>query len=287
MFDKSFAEMVALSRRENAKAEGDYVGEDGFLYCGECHTRKETSVMIKGKDGEDIEFRPYVPCKCRKEKIDALATEEAEKKQAELVTRLRANSCIPDLYAEATFDSFRTRGDNGNILHMIRRYVDKFDQMFEKAAGLLFHGTVGTGKTYAAACVGNELIAKGRSVYMTSTCTMLKLRDDDAEDYYLNRIVRPSILIVDDIGAERSTDFGRERVFGYIDARMNAKKPMVITTNLPFERMLKPETVEESRIYDRMLKRCFPVVFAGETWRRTEAKENFNEMKSILEGDDD
>lgn len=287
MYAKILANMVATSHQMNAKAEGDYIGPDGFLYCGKCHTKKETSVTIKGEDGNDVEFRPYTPCKCRKAEIEAENEKERKQKEAVTIERLRSTSGIPDLYVNANFSSFKERTDNKAILHMIRRYVEKFDQMAEKGNGLLFHGSVGTGKTYAAACIGNELIQRCKSVFMTSTYTMLKLRDPDEEEAYMNRIRRCALLIIDDIGAERSTEFGRERVFSYIDARLGEKKPMILTTNLAFDRMLKPETTEEARIFDRLLKRSFPVVFSGPSWRRTEAKSNFNEMKALLEGDDD
>lgn len=287
MYAKILANMVATSHQMNAKAEGDYIGPDGFLYCGKCHTKKETSVTIKGEDGNDVEFRPYTPCKCRKAEIEAENEKERKQKEAVTIERLRSTSGIPDLYVNANFSSFKERTDNKAILHMIRRYVEKFDQMAEKGNGLLFHGSVGTGKTYAAACIGNELIQRCKSVFMTSTYTMLKLRDPDEEEAYMNRIRRCALLIIDDIGAERSTEFGRERVFSYIDARLGEKKPMILTTNLAFDRMLKPETTEEARIFDRLLKRSFPVVFSGASWRRAEAKSNFNEMKALLEGDDD
>lgn len=287
MYAKILANMVATSHQMNAKAEGDYIGPDGFLYCGKCHTKKETSVTIKGEDGNDVEFRPYTPCKCRKAEIEAENEKERKQKEAVTIERLRSTSGIPDLYVNANFSSFKERTDNKAILHMIRRYVEKFDQMAEKGNGLLFHGSVGTGKTYAAACIGNELIQRCKSVFMTSTYTMLKLRDPDEEEAYMNRIRRCALLIIDDIGAERSTEFGRERVFSYIDARLGEKKPMILTTNLAFDRMLKPETTEEARIFDRLLKRSFPDCVLRPSWRRTEAKTNFNEMKALLEGDDD
>ena len=46
MYAKILANMVATSHQMNAKAEGDYIGPDGFLYCGKCHTKKETSVTV-------------------------------------------------------------------------------------------------------------------------------------------------------------------------------------------------------------------------------------------------
>ena len=198
MYAKILANMVATSHQMNAKAEGDYIGPDGFLYCGKCHTKKETSVTIKGEDGNDVEFRPYTPCKCRKAEIEAENERERKQKEAVTIERLRSTSGIPDLYVNANFSSFKERTDNKAILHMIRRYVEKFDQMAEKGNGLLFHGSVGTGKTYAAACIGNELIQRCKSVFMTSTYTMLKLRDPDEEEAYMNRIRRCALLIIDD-----------------------------------------------------------------------------------------
>lgn len=274
--------------RTNFPFSGDeYVNEadNGLLYCNKCHTRRQTSIWIE-ENGERFELRPPVLCKCMQE---AQAAEERERKEREMVHEIavmRSRSGIPTLYRDATFDGFIQRPDNAAVYRMAVRYAEKFEEMKKLGKGLLMHGGVGTGKTYTAVCIANKVLDMGYSVFMTSTYDMLKLRDSDDEVAYDDRIMKCSLLIIDDIGAERTTDYGREKVFGYIDGRCSTNLPMIFTTNIDFQTMLKPETKQESRIYDRILKRCFPVAFEGTSWRRSEARDNFAEMKAILNGDD-
>lgn len=274
--------------RTNIPFSGDeYVNEadNGLLYCKKCHTRRQTSVWFE-EDGERFELRPPVQCKCMQEEQAAAEREQNERRRADEIAHMKSRSGIPALYRDATFDGFVQRPDNAAVYRMAVRYAEKFAEMKKLGKGLLMHGGVGTGKTFTAVCIANKVLDMGYSVFMTSTYEMLKLRDSDDEAAYDDRITRCSLLIIDDIGAERTTDYGREKVFGYIDGRCSTGLPMIFTTNIDFQIMLKPETKQESRIYDRILKRCFPVAFEGTSWRRNEARDNFAEMKAILNGDD-
>ena len=283
--------MRALEDRakQNIPFDGDeYVNEldNGLLYCKKCRTRRQTVVEVDDGNGQKFELRPPVPCKCMQERMDAERKTEEDRKRQERLAVMKRMSGIPALYEDASFASFVQRSDNATIFQMASRYAAKFGEMKRLGKGLLFHGDVGTGKTYAAACIARAVIEAEYSVFMTSTYDMLKLRDPEDEERYEDRILGSSLLIIDDIGAERTTDYGREKVFGYIDGRCNTGLPMIFTTNIDFQKMLKPETQQEARIYDRILKRCFPVAFTGSSWRRAEARDNFADMKAILNGVD-
>jgi len=288
--DKSFlalfAEQVARSHELNAKEEGDYIGDDGLLHCGKCHELREQPVTVEDENGNPIVFRPYIPCRCIMAKINKMQAAQENAEKADARAAARNASCIPPQYRDVTFDTFKKNASNAAILHMTKRFATNFSQILQEGGGLLLHGNVGTGKTYAAACIANYLLDHDFTVFFTSTYTMTQLRDEAQEAAYSARISKCSLLIVDDLGAERSSQFAQEKVFGYIDTRCNAEKPMILTTNLDFKAMLSPETEAEQRIYDRILKKCFPVAFAGESWRRGEARSNFEKMKALLQGSD-
>ena len=93
---------------------------------------------------------------------------------------------------------------------------------------------------------------------------------------------RYTLLIIDDLGAERSTEFAQEQVFNIIDARYRSGKPMIITTNLTAEEIKNPQEVGYARIYDRILERCFPIAVMGESRRRQEVKDSFADIKEKL-----
>ena len=280
--------MAKKADESNPPSDDEYINKDdhGLLYCSKCHTRCQSLIEVPDGDGGTVEIRPRVPCKCRTEAVEEERRKKEQAALEERIAKMKMKSGIPALYTEASFGTFTQTKENAPVFKMAKRYAEKFDEMKSLGKGLLFHGGVGTGKTYTAACIGNALIDAGFSVFMTSTYEMLKLRETDDEELYESRVFGSSLLIVDDIGAERTTDYGREKVFGYIDGRCNTGLPMIFTTNLDFQKMLKPDSQQEARIYDRIMKRCFPVAFVGESWRRAEARDNFAEMKAILNGSD-
>ena len=86
-----------------------------------------------------------------------------------------------------------------------------------------------------------------------------------------------TLLILDDLGVERNTEFVLEQMFQIIDGRYRCCKPLIVTTNLRLEEIKHPVDLAHARIYGRILERCAPVLFDGRNQRdeRTEqAKEN-------------
>ena len=158
--------------------------------------------------------------------------------------------------------------------------------MLEKNQGLLFYGGVGTGKTFAAACIANRLLELRVPVVMTSFVKLLDTMkgfqtDDQAMIAKLNRA---KLLIIDDLGAERSTDTALEKVYNIVDSRYRAKRPVILTTNLSLDEMKDTLDIRYTRIYDRIFEMCYPMQFKGQSWRKAEAAHRFDEMKKLLEG---
>lgn len=101
-------------------------------------------------------------------------------------------------------------------------------------------------------------------------------------DSYMTSLMRPELLILDDLGAERNTSFGKERVFDVINRRRLTGKPMIITANIPIVTMQKAASLDERRIYDRILEVCVPIRFDGENFRRGNAKHNLEKAAQLL-----
>ena len=76
------------------------------------------------------------------------------------------------------------------------------------------------------------------------------------------------LLIIDDLGVERSTEYAMEQMFFVIDSRYRSRRPMIITTNLKLAELKNPPDLAHARIYDRILERCAPILFAGKTSER-------------------
>jgi len=82
------------------------------------------------------------------------------------------------------------------------------------------------------------------------------------------------LLIIDDLGVERSSEYTIELVYHIIDARYRSGGPMIITTNLTLNEMENPGTREKERIYDRILERCTPIRVEERQVRSEIRKEN-------------
>ena len=283
--------IIDAANRNNAQADGDYLDDEGLLCCGKCHTRKQLVVPLpEGLRRTETEttMTVGVPCECRKKAIEREEQLERERKEMEAVAALKKQSLMDDRLADANFENFQQTKQNSRHLRLCRRYAECFNEMMEKNQGLLFYGGVGTGKTYAAACIANYLLSRRRSVVMTSFVklleSMMNFKEDDS--VLISRLNRAKLLIIDDLGAERSTDFALEKVYNIVDSRYRAKLPVILTTNLSMDELMQATDIRYTRIYDRIFEMCYPLEFVGRSWRKTEANRRFKEFETFLEGED-
>ncbi len=266
---------------KNPEREGDYM-QDGFLHCGVCKEAKREYLDFEGH-----KILTSRDCKCIR---DAKEREEKQRQYEERmarVERLRKNSLMDEMFFKATFKNFDITDDNRSEYNACVKYCKAFRQMFDENQGLLFYGPVGTGKSFAAACIGNYVMSCLRPVIMTSFVKLLPqfsaFKEND-EQYLIERLTEPDLLILDDLGAERSTDFALEKVYNVIDSRYRAKKPIILTTNLTLTEMKENTDIRYARIYDRVFEMCYPIKFDGSSRRRMEARDRFNKMKAFFEG---
>lgn len=263
---------------ENIKREdGDYIGEDGLLYCGKCGTNKQTIVNIFGR-----ERKPFCLCKCQTEKRDR---EEAERQRREFekrVAELRKTGFPESEMSGWTFDN--DDGENAKITGIMRNYVDNFDRMKDDGKGLLLFGSVGTGKTFAAVCVANALIDKGIPVLVTKISRIVNIIQErfEGRQAYLDSLNRFPLLVLDDLKAERNTEFVNEIVYDVIDGRCRAKLPLIVTTNLTSDELKHPADVTNQRTFSRLFEMCIPLEVEGKDRRRERLKEDYKEYKDIL-----
>lgn len=265
-----------------ARQNGDYIGDKELLYCGVCHQPKQCWVDFMGT----LRKMPVV-CQCEKDKLAAEEAEKARVQFAKKVERLRAD-CFSKTdgestsAAEATFSRDKRR--DVKVSNAMRRYADQWETMRRQNVGLLLCGNVGTGKSFYAACIANALIDKGIAVKMTSfdriSNTLFGM--NTGRQAYLDKLASYPLLIIDDLGAERSSEYMLGLVFAVIDARYQANLPLIVTTNVDLAEIKEPSDLKYKRIYDRVLEMCHPVKFEGPSYRRETLRENFAERAKLL-----
>lgn len=260
-------------------AEGDHIGEDGLVYCGKCGSRKQLRV----KFGDETHVVRCV-CKCESKELEEKKRQEEYEEQMRRINRLKEASMMDKKYREVTFDKYEVREENKKVFEMAKKYADRFQDMYKKNQGLLLYGPVGTGKSFTAACIGNYLLNNAKPVIMTSFVKILQdIWENDREAEYITILNSASLLIIDDLGTERETDYALEKVYNIIDSRVRANKPMIITSNLELNDMMECEDIRKKRIYDRILECCYPMYVDGKSFRMMKAAQRFDEMKDFLE----
>lgn len=271
--EKELLEMVDSLNERVPVPESEYLGEDGFLHCSVCNDRVQTDVEVFGTIR-----RVRCVCRCRTAERDA----EKEKERQQEKHRKRMICFSETNMIDWTFENDDRK--NPKISDAMLRYAENFPQFLKEGKGLLLHGPVGTGKTFHAACIANRVIDNGYSALMTNFARITNKIQGmfDGKQEYIDSLNRYALLVIDDLGAESKSEYRQEIVFNVIDSRYRAGLPFIVTTNLTTDEITKSQDVGYSRIYDRIIERCFPVSVSGQSRRRASVRETYNETKDIL-----
>ena len=260
--------------------ENEYIGEDGLRHCAVCHEAKEKMIEPRYRHVLRMD-RHYRHCECERKQIEKEEAERKARMHREEVERLR----------RAGFSSYQMRNwtfenDNGKNPQMdyARDYVDNWPDMLKENRGLLLWGGVGAGKSFFAGCIANALIEQEVPVLMTNFAEIINelMSWDIDKNEYIRALCRYSLLIIDDLGMERNTDFGLEQVYNVIDARWREQKPLLVTTNLTIEQLQNPPDLPHQRIYDRVCEICVPIKIHGDSMRKERAQQNMESFKQLI-----
>ena len=274
---KELAEILIEGVRYSFDSETEYM-KDGHAYCKTCHERKDGEV----RSLMDMKFIFKNNCKCARERFEKQKQREKEQE----IERLKKNCFISMSQWAYTFDNYKGEKDKSYII--AKNYVKEYEQMKKENIGLLFCGTVGSGKTYLACCIANALIEE----YMIR----VKIRNfaqiindlqksgfDLDKNEYIEALTNVSVLILDDLGIERDTSYAKEQVYNIVNSRYLKQKPTIFTTNLPYEKIQNSDDgVEYERIYSRIIEMCIPVKVMGEDFRKRLQKEKLKQNKERL-----
>ena len=273
--EMSIDSMIDKISENIPQSDKEYLGEDGLLHCAVCH--KKTQTEIKNPFTGQVRKVPCI-CACKEAELEA----RKERTRPEDLERQR-RIC----FAETNMSGWTFANDdrrNEKISDAMQRYVDGFPDFRREGKGLLLYGSVGTGKTYYAACIANALIEQEYTVHMTNFARLTNTIQGmfDGKQRYLDSLNRYSMLILDDLGAERSSEYMQEMVFNIFDGRYRSGLPFIVTTNLTAEQIKQPQDIGHSRIYDRILERCFPVEIKGGSRRRENIRNSYFDVKERL-----
>jgi DNA replication protein DnaC len=154
----------------------------------------------------------------------------------------------------------------------IRKFADEIDERIDSGRGLWLFGDTGTGKTTLAMLISKAALEAGRSVAIYSLPKLLARirRTYDAEpggDSYLaffERLTSVDLLHIDDLGAEKRSDWVLEQLYALINERYESERSVLITTNLPHEEL---EEQIGKRTVSRLSQMCDEIPLFGDDRR--------------------
>ena len=282
------------------RADGDYIGHDGLLYCGHCHTAKQCRPF---REMPDCAVSCLCECEIKKDRANT------NRKKAEENERFR-KKCFSDsdgnpkkeLYATFAADLF-PESENSRISRNFAKQVcnslsaedqNRRNLLNDNASELtprpeydwlLFSGTRGNGKSYYAACICNAIIDSGHTAIFTSISEFERqIFGAQDKSAVLNAIARYDLIVIDDFGAERDTEYMDEIKYNVIQYLLGINKPCIITTNLT-KRELTENNNANARIYSRILQKSIPIPFLGEDLRKKQHEQMAAaKRKALLQG---
>ncbi|MDO5097099.1 MAG: ATP-binding protein [Peptostreptococcaceae bacterium] len=259
--------------------ELEYI-QDGHAYCRKCNERKDGKVMEVF--GRVMVFRQKCSCDIEKEQKEKEWNHKME------VMGLK-KECFPSMTQwEQTFDNYI--GNETKAYTIAKNYAKDFEVMKKDNVGLVFIGTVGSGKTFLASAIANELIeTKQIRVKLRNFAQIIndlqKGGFDLDRNEYIRNFVSVPLLILDDLGIERDTTYAKEQVYQIVNSRYLEHKPTIFTTNLSLENITNSsESMEYQRIYSRILEMCIPVMVVESDFRKKIHKEKLEAHRKILLG---
>jgi DNA replication protein DnaC len=164
------------------------------------------------------------------------------------------NSVLPKRYRGVSFDRPPVTEIDPRAVSVVRQWIDGLDQNLEGGVGLWLMGDTGTGKTTLAMLVSKEALKRDRTVAIYSMPSLLtRIRatygaeaGEESYDEFFERLCEVDLLHIDDLGAEKQTEWVLEQLYALVNERYEREKSIVVTTNLSqdqLEQQIGPRTV--------------------------------------------
>ena len=227
-----------------------------------------------GKTGEWY----YHPCTPECEQKNERREWELMRRDARIVA-LREKSGLSKRLKRHTFASFKPYVSQGaaRAFEKVEEYLASWDDNREEGRGLYLCGGVGVGKTHLAVAVMSELIRRRRvpSLFVTVPEFLDNLRgayNDPGRDLdeWMDAVKNADLLVLDDLGAEKPTEWVRERIFVLVNHRYREQLPTVFTSNTG------PKDLADQlgeRTASRIIAMCDWIALEGEDYRETAVRE--------------
>lgn len=242
------------------------------------------SVWHEDKIFDELELACDCPEALEKQEQERL---EDEKRKKELEARRWAEWQKEIFEHSGMPAAFEARG-----MKLWRRETQEQREAYDKAAafgaavtkgeetrGLYISGGVGAGKTFLASCLVRDLHRRGKYVTWAQMGNVLKAIkasfDQRSTEDVLRKYQETRILVLDDLGKERPTEWVVEQLFNLVNYRYDEGLPLIITTNYGADGLVKKLTPKDGdeitaiAIVDRLCEMCENIQLKGRSFRQS------------------
>ena len=234
------------------------------------------------------------PCECkagqekynqeqsqRKQQRLTYEQEEQNKILRQRISRITTQSGMSKRFLECTFDNYLADDNNKKA---VKKIADNYAKKFKaQTKGLFIYGSIGVGKTHIVSAIANYLLNQGTGVICMNERQLLgKIKDSfnesrrygESESSVLNIYKTIPLLVIDDMGKEKATDWTLATLYAIVDARYEAQKPIAITTNYDPNELIaritpkgENDSTTAQAIVDRLLEMTEAIHITGQSYR--------------------
>ena len=230
---------------------------DGLIHCRVCGKPKQRYGVLFG-----VEHYFPIPCDCQKEQA---AAEKREREQEELeqhVNRLKADGLGWKELQNYRFEEAQSL--DPKVLVTLKNYCSQVGK--KTVPGLLIWGPPGGGKTFAAACIVNEILESCQPAIMTCFGQLLEeLSGMNLQDRqkHLADIFSKSLICLDDLDLRYLTKLTIPLAVDLMNRVDHSSKPVIITTGYTLDELRHPRTDLEEKIFRIIRRNTAPVYIGG------------------------
>ncbi len=228
------------------------------------------------------------PCMCEGavlERQEKAAEEERRLREEENQRKMRRiedlfrQSRLGRRFRERTFDNFKVMPHNRKAFETALEYAQSFTQHREKGEGLFITGGAGTGKTHLAAAIANFLLRGLTPVVFADITRLLSSlkatfteESTNSEQQLIDELCRVELLVIDDLGKEKPSQWVEEKLYTIVNARYEDYKPIIITSNYSLEDIEARLENSGEAIVSRLMEMCKGLKMNGPDYRKGGAK---------------
>lgn len=202
----------------------------------------------------EVENNTYKPCSCK-----------VNQKKQEKVQSLFASARIPKRYQAKTLENFDQSWQQ-KAYDCAVDYIEKWEEYAESGRSIFFVGDTGTGKSHLAYAILNALIKQGVPGMAASVPDLLDDLRGKENTGAIEALKEIDLLVLDDLGSQKNTEWVTERLFVILNARYAYLKPTIITSNHRLESLKTTEGWP--RIVDRIIEMSRLVRVEGKSYRQ-------------------